>query len=73
MGPAQEESMNDEQWTAADDAVEEVREVRRQLWERFDNDPVKYGDYLRELCNDLARAGLIKVQAPRGKTEKSAA
>jgi hypothetical protein len=65
--------MSDEEWTAADDAVEEVREVRRQLWERFDNDPVKYGDYLRELCGKLVRAGLIKVQVPRGRTEKSAA
>lgn len=65
--------MSNEEWTAADDAVEEVREVRRQLWERFDNDPVKYGDYLRELCNELACAGLIRVQVPCRKTEKSAA
>lgn len=65
--------MRDEQWTAADDAVEEVREVRRQLWECFDNDPVKYGDFLRELCDSLARAGLIKVQAPRPKEDSPAA
>jgi hypothetical protein len=65
--------MSDGERTAADDAVEEVREVRRHLWERFDNDPVKYGDSLRELCDELARAGLIKVQVPRRKTEKSAA
>jgi hypothetical protein len=39
----------DEEWTAADDAIEEVREIRRQLWARFDNDPVKLGEYLMEL------------------------
>jgi hypothetical protein len=33
--------MNDEEWTAADDAIEEVWEIRRQIWARFDNDPEK--------------------------------
>lgn len=65
--------MSDDEWTAADDAVEEVREVRRQLWERFDNDPVKYGEYLRELCDEMARAGLIRVHVPRADEGKSAA
>ena len=60
--------MSHEEWTAADD--EEVRKVRRQLWERFDYDPVKYGDYLRDLCEQLARAGLIKVQPPQNEGEK---
>lgn len=32
--------MNDE-WTDADDAIEEVWEIRRQIWARFDNDPEK--------------------------------
>lgn len=49
--------MSDEEWTAADDAVEEVREVRRRLWERFDNDPRKYMDYIRELHDQLVREG----------------
>lgn len=56
--------MCDEEWTAADDAVEEVREVRRRLWERFDHDPVKYGACLRELCEQLARARLIQGAVP---------
>ena len=38
----------DEPWTAADDAVEEVREIRRKLWAQFDNDPVKMIEYLME-------------------------
>ncbi|HZG41665.1 MAG TPA: hypothetical protein VEY93_01800 [Longimicrobium sp.] len=29
-----------------DDALEEVRAIRRQLWTEFDNDPVKLGAYL---------------------------
>lgn len=31
----------DGEWTAADDAIEEVREIRRQISARFDHDPVK--------------------------------
>jgi hypothetical protein len=37
-----------EGWTAADDAIEEVREIRRQILARFDNDIEKYCDYLME-------------------------
>jgi len=32
--------MSDE-WTEADDAIEEVREIRRKIWARFDNDHKK--------------------------------
>ena len=39
---------NDEPWTAADDAIEEVREIRRQISARFDDDPVKLGEFLME-------------------------
>lgn len=38
----------DEEWTEADDVIEEVREIRRQFWARFDNDPVKVVEYLME-------------------------
>jgi hypothetical protein len=38
----------DEPWTAADDAIEEVREIRRQISARFDDDPVKLGAFLME-------------------------
>jgi hypothetical protein len=37
-----------EEWTALDDAIEEVREGRRQLWAEFDNDPVKFHEHLME-------------------------
>lgn len=37
-----------ENWTEADDIIEEVRAIRRQIGDRFDNDPMKYGAYLRE-------------------------
>ena len=65
--------MIDEEWTAADDVVEEVREVRRQLWERFDNDPAKYSAYLRELHARLVREGRVKVPSPAPEQGKSAA
>jgi len=40
--------MTDE-WTEADDAIEEVWEIRRQIWERFDNDAEKVINYYLEL------------------------
>lgn len=58
--------MSDEEWTAADDAVEEVREVRRRLWERFDNDPRKYMACLRELREQLVRDGWKESSGRRG-------
>jgi hypothetical protein len=38
----------DEPWTEADDVIEEVREIRRQISARFNDDPVKLGEYLME-------------------------
>jgi hypothetical protein len=38
-----------EPWTAADDAIEEVREIRRTISARFDHDPMKLGEYYMEL------------------------
>ena len=39
----------DEPWTEADEVIEEVREIRRRNWARFDNDVERYGAYLMEL------------------------
>ena len=39
----------DEPWTAADDAIEEVREIRRKISAQFDDDPVKLVEYYMEL------------------------
>jgi hypothetical protein len=49
--------MSEEEWTDADDVVEEVREARRRIWELCDNDPRKYGAYMREFHIRLVRAG----------------
>lgn len=64
--------MKDDDWTAADDVVEETREVRRQLWARFDNDPDKMMAYLREFEQQLLREGW-KEAPPPPKRGKSAA
>ncbi|HEX2208706.1 MAG TPA: hypothetical protein VHG93_13550 [Longimicrobium sp.] len=40
---------DDAPWTAADDAIEEVREIRRRISARFDNDPGKLADHYMEL------------------------
>jgi hypothetical protein len=37
-----------ESWTEADDIIEEVPEIRRQISARFDDDPVKLGEFLME-------------------------
>lgn len=39
--------MSDE-WTELDDAIEEVRSVRRRLSARFDDDPHKITEYYME-------------------------
>jgi hypothetical protein len=38
----------DEPWTEADDVIEEVREIRRKISARFDDDPAKLGAFLME-------------------------
>ena len=45
--------MTDE-WTEADDAVEEVREIRRKLFAELDNDVQKIGAYYTELNEKYA-------------------
>lgn len=32
-----------------DAIIEEIWEFRRKMWQRFDNDPVKMGNYYRKL------------------------
>lgn len=38
-----------DEWTEADDVIEEIWEIRRKIWERFDNDPEKVIAYYMEL------------------------
>lgn len=45
--------MTDE-WTEADDVIEEIRETRRQLFARLGNDPQKIGAYYTELNEKYA-------------------
>ena len=49
--------MSEEDWIDPGDAVEEVREARRRIWELCDNDPMKYMAYMREFGIRLVRAG----------------
>lgn len=39
----------DEPWTEADDVIEEVREIRRQISARFDDDLDRLADHYVEL------------------------
>lgn len=56
--------MGDDHWTAADDAVEEIRESRRRLWARFDDDPTKMLTYLQDLHHELIRQGWKEAPPP---------
>ena len=62
--------MTDE-WTEADDVVEEVREIRRQMWAEFDYDTEKMAAYFMELDKKYADR-MIDVPAT-SKKGKSAA
>jgi hypothetical protein len=46
--------MMDEPWTEADDAIEEVREIRRRISEQFGHDPVKLVEYYIEVQKQYA-------------------
>jgi hypothetical protein len=37
-----------EEWTEADDVVEEVREIRRRIWAEFDNDVARFVAHIQE-------------------------
>jgi hypothetical protein len=38
--------------TAADPLIDEVRQIRRELSERFDNDPVRLGEYVHRVSQE---------------------
>ena len=59
------------EWTEADDAVEEVREIRRRMWAEFDYDVEKMAAYFMELDKKYADR---MIDAPAvSKEDKSAA
>jgi hypothetical protein len=62
--------MSDE-WTEADEVIEEVWEIRRQIWARFDNDLEKLMAYYLE--HDKHYSGPMITPPQSAKTGKSAA
>ena len=58
-----------EPWTAVDDAVEEVREIRRQISARFDHDPVKLVEHYMKRQE---RHGDRLIDKPRSKRQDNA-
>jgi hypothetical protein len=57
-----------EEWTEADDIIEEIWEIRRRLWARFDNDPEKVIAYYLEL--EKQHDG-PRVEPPESGTKRS--
>ena len=60
-----------EEWTEADDVVEEVRQIRRDIWAQFGNDPEKLIAYYTEVDKQYADR-MIDTPTP-SKQDKSAA
>ncbi|HEY0019945.1 MAG TPA: hypothetical protein VGC13_26835 [Longimicrobium sp.] len=59
----------DEPWTAADDAIEEVREIRRKISEQFDHDPVRLVEYYMEVQKQYAdRLADPRIRRKQGKS-----
>jgi hypothetical protein len=56
-------------WTEADDAVEEVRKIRREISARFDHDPFRlaefYMEYQEQFADRLIRADEEKSRRGR--------
>jgi hypothetical protein len=56
------------EWDDEVDAIiEEIWEVRRKIWERFDNDPVKMGEYYMALERQSGRRVIYRRRFPRAR------
>ena len=61
-----------EEWTEADDVIEEAREIRRRISARFDDDPVKLVEHYVEVQKQYAER-LIEAPPKRDRKGKPAA
>jgi hypothetical protein len=56
------------EWDDEVDAIiEEIWEVRRKIWERFDNDPVKMGQYYMALERQSGKRVIYGPRFPRAR------
>jgi hypothetical protein len=56
------------EWDDEVDAIiEEIWEIRRKIWERFDNDPVKMGRYFMALERQSGRRVIYGPRFPRAR------
>lgn len=53
-----------------DEIIEEVWEVRRRLWERFDNDPVRINAYIMEQHAKRVKQGHPELTLPPGEAAR---
>jgi hypothetical protein len=59
----------EDRWTAVDDAIEEVRAIRRQISARFNHDPVKLAEHYMERQK---RHGDRLIDTPKSKRQDDA-
>ncbi len=59
-----------DEWTEADDAIEEVRAIRRRIWAQFDDDPRKLLAHHIELSRRLPPN---RIAPPRRRNEGQSA
>ena len=50
-----------------DAIIEEIWEVRRKIWERFDNDPIRMGEYYMALERQSGRRVIYGPRFPRAR------
>jgi hypothetical protein len=57
-----------DQWDDEVDAIiEEIWEVRRKIWQRFDNDPVRMGEYYMALERQSGKRVIYGPRFPRAR------
>jgi hypothetical protein len=65
--------MSEARFSAADEAIEEIREARRRLWEQFGNDPTRFTARMQEFHAESVKQGHREIKLPEGEAARISA
>jgi hypothetical protein len=65
--------MSEPPLSAADEAIEEIRETRRRLWEQFGNDPTRFTARMQEFHAESVKQGHREIKLPEGEAARISA
>lgn len=65
--------MTEPRFSAADEAIEEIRETRRKLWEQFGNDPARFTARMQEFHAESVKQGHREIKLPEGEAARISA